>query len=280
MLLPRIAFLALTGALFFAAFLLGLRHMRRAPAGDAPGSLGRPASAAAIAATLLAVGMLFYRAATAHSATLPLSDHFDAFLLLAVLLAAAVVYLAWTRRFRSFAFFLLPMIGCLLWLGALLVALSPERFRGDLWGNVWTLLHIVTVIGGTLCFALGCVGGAVYLLAHRQLRRGGPEAGFRGLPPLATIERFNLSMVYAGFPLLTLAMITGTLRLAQGSGTAAGWATWHVSAKILLAILAWLTFAVVAHVPLNPRLRGLHAAWLTIVGFSLFLATYAAVTWM
>jgi ABC-type uncharacterized transport system permease subunit len=274
--LVRLGLLFLTGGLFFAGFLLGLRHMRRPPEGDARDTLGAAAWTAVVAGTVLALSMLVYRAAAARSFALPLSDHFDAFLLLALLLDGAVVYLRLTRRFRSLAFFLLPMIGGLLVLGGVLAAVSPGQYR---WGDVWMLLHVVSVIAGTLCFALGCVGGGVYLLAHRQLKPGGMEGGkrFGGLPPLATIERFNLSMVYAGFPLLTLAMVTGTLRLAQGAGAVSAW---HVSPKVVLAVAAWVVYGVVAHVPLAPRLRGLHAAWLTIVGFVLFLGTYAAVTWM
>lgn len=273
--------LFLTGALFFAGFALGLRHLRRGAEGSARDALGPGAWSAVIAGTALALGLLVYRAAEARSLALPLSDHFDAFLLLALLLDGAVVYLRLTRRFRSLAFFLLPMIGGLLVLGGVLAAVSPGQYR---WGDVWMLLHVVSVIAGTLCFALGCVGGGVYLLAHRQLKPGGMEGGkrFGGLPPLATIERFNLSMVYAGFPLLTLAMVTGTLRLVQGAGAAggAGGSALHVSPKVVLAVAAWVVYGVVAHVPLAPRLRGLHAAWLTIVGFVLFLGTYAAVTWM
>ncbi|HVS70268.1 MAG TPA: cytochrome c biogenesis protein CcsA [Phycisphaerae bacterium] len=271
--------LLLLAALFLAAFLLALPRARRQPASPAPAltpTLGLPASLILAAATLLALALLVYRALAARSITLPLADHFDAFLLLALLLDAALLYLRWTRRFRSFALFLLPIIVILLILGAILTAVSPAPYPYD---NVWTSLHIVSVIAGALCLALGCVGGFAYLLAHRQLKHAPATSTLPALPPLAAIERFNMSMVYAGFPLLTLAMITGALRLAQTAPPHSAHAPW-LSPKLLFASAAWLTYAILAHVPLAPRLRGLHAAWLSILGFSLFLATYATVMWM
>lgn len=274
-----IALLLLTAALFLLAFLFALLHARRPVASEAGGgnprlfSLGPAAGVALVVATLLAVGLLVYRALTARSLALPLADHFDAFLLLALLLDGAVLYLRRTRRFRSLAVFLLPMIAALLLLGAALAAVSPKPYP---YGNIWTLLHVVSVIAGALCLALACVGAAAYLLAHRRLKRTPTPQALPSLPPLASLERFNMAMVYAGFPLLTVAMVTGVLRLAQSPAAHGAW----LSPKILLACAAWLTYALLAQVPLAPRLRGLHAAWLSILGFSLFLATYATVMWM
>ncbi len=75
-------------------------------------------------------------------------------------------------------------------------------------------------------------------------------------------------------------MISGALRLAQTPAShPSAHAPW-LSPQLLRASAAWLTSAILAHVPLAPRLRGLHAAWLSILGFSLFLATYATVMWM
>jgi len=131
----------------------------------------------------------------------------------------------------------------------------------------------VTIIAGTVCFALGCVGGAVYLLAHRQLKHKGLDASHRwiGLPPLASIEKFNQWMVYLGFPLLTFAMITGVLLVIQEPDF------FHrvpLLWKIATTALAWLVYAVLANLPFTPRLRGPSAAWLWIIGFALFLGGF------
>ena len=279
----QFALFLLTTLLFAAAFIFGLRHMRRTAGfnGIAPLSIGPASRAAILIATIFDALLLAWRAAAEQKLSLPLSDHFDAFLVMALLLAAMLIYLRWTKNLRGLSFFLLPMIVILLALGGALSILTPSTYP---YGGIWMRLHITTVIAGTVCFALGCVGGAVYLLAHRQLKNkmgataGNVDASHRwsGLPPLGSIEKFNQLMVYLGFPLLTIAMVTGILRLAQEP------AILHTAGllwKICLAALAWAVYAVLAHLPLTPRFRGPRAAWLWIIGFALFIGGYVAANW-
>ncbi|MGN6367819.1 MAG: cytochrome c biogenesis protein CcsA [Phycisphaerae bacterium] len=275
--LAQFALLFVTSALFAVAFVAGLRNLRHATdAAGLPGSEKRPVSIGPVARAAIAVGtlldlaLLLWRASNENRLTLPLSNHFDAFTLLAFLLAIVLIYLRWTRHLRNLSFFLLPMIVVLLLLGALLSILFPQAYA---YGGIWMRLHIATIIAGTFCFALGCVGGIVYLIAHRQLKHRGLDASHRwiGLPPLASIEKFNQWMIYLGFPLLTIAILTGTLRVVQEPGilqhTPLLW-------KISLGILSWLVYAVIAHLPLAPRFRGPRAAWLWIIGFALFLGGF------
>lgn len=266
--------LFLTSILFAAAFVMGLRNIRRAVGGMgvAPesASVGVAARSAIATATVLDLILLLWRAASENKLSLPLSNHFDAFTLLAFLLALVLIYLRWTRHLRNLSFFLLPMITALLLLGGFLSMWWPQSYA---YGGIWMRVHIVTIIAGTVCFALGCVGGVVYLIADRQLKRRGLDSSHRwiGLPPLASVEKFNQWMIYLGFPLLTVAIITGTLRVIQEPDILQrAPLLW----KISLAILSWLVYAVIAHLPLAPRFRGPRAAWLWIVGFALFLGGF------
>jgi ABC-type uncharacterized transport system permease subunit len=274
--LSQFLFLLLTTGLFAAAFLLGLRHMHKT-VGDraiAPSSMGKSARLFILLGTLCDLGLLVWRAVTEEKLSLPLSNHFDAFLVLALLLAILLVYFRWTKNLRSLAFFLLPMIIIILLLGGLLALLSPDAYP---YGSIWTRLHIVTVIVGTVCFALGCVGGAVFLLAHRQLKHKShafdPTFRWIGLPPLGSIEKFNQRMVYLGFPLLTVAMLTGILRLAQQPELLRSSA---LLSKIALALLAWIIYGLLLSPAIAPRIRGTRAAWLWIIGFGLLIGGYVA----
>jgi ABC-type uncharacterized transport system permease subunit len=273
-------FLLLTVALFGAAFVCGLRHMHKtagtplmAPPPSSP-SVGPAARILIALGTLADLALLLWRAASENKLSLPLSNHFDAFLVLALLLAVLLAYFRWTKNLRALAFFLLPMIIIILLLGGTLALLSPNAYPYD---SIWTRIHIVTVIAGTVCFALGCVGGVVFLIAHRQLKHKTKAATARwmGLPPppsLGTIEKFNRLMIYLGFPLLTIAMVTGILRLAQDPDL------FHMAllTKIALAILAWMIYALLLSPFLAPRIRGPRAAWLWIIGFALLLGGYMA----
>ena len=275
--------LLMTSLLFAGAFFLGFLHMRAAVQsahGSAlphEASMGLPARLAVISAVLLGIALLLWRAGTHQTLALPVSDPFDAFLLLGLLLAIWVIYFRWTRHLRSLSFFLLPMIAMLLILGLILALLHPGE--DHLYHNVWILLHIASIIAATVLLALACVGATVYLLADRQLKRKGLEASHRwmGLPPLASIEKFVQHMIYWGFPLLTIATVAGALQIAARDEHPQ-----HSTQvfKIALALFSWIVYAFVLQVPLNPRFRGRRAAWLSITGFVLFLGAFAAARWV
>ncbi len=286
--------LVMTSLFFALAFVLGVQHMRRAgrltsdssiaqppyPILAHEASMGPPARVAVLVGTLLALGLYAWRTISERSLALPLSDPFDAFLVLGLLLAFVVIYFRWTRHLRSLSFFLLPMIVLVLLIGAVLALLHPATDRQD-YRNVWTFVHVLTIVAGSVCFALGCVGGVVYLLADRQLRRKGLDATHRwiGLPPLASIEKFNRWMIYVGFPLLTIATVAGILRITQQHETPAAAPGFAEFFKIALGSLSWAVYAVLVYVPLNPRLRGPRAAWLSIAGFALFIGAFVAARW-
>jgi ABC-type uncharacterized transport system permease subunit len=278
-----------TSLLFAAAFGLGLARMRRiartmaaAPAGlPHESSMGGPARAAVIAGTCVGLGLLIWRAADRQSMVLPMADPLDVFLVFGLLLSLTVIYFRWTRRLRALSFFLLPMIVLLLLIGLVLAVIPRAEGQPPDYSNVWTLLHVVTLIAATICFALACVGGVVYLLADRQLRRKGLDRSHRwiGLPALASIEKFNRWLIYGGFPLLSISTVAGILRMALAEARSQQLGTGSGHTKIAMGILSWLIYAVLLHVPLNPRFRGRSAAWLSIAGFILFLATFVAAYW-
>jgi ABC-type transport system involved in cytochrome c biogenesis permease subunit len=293
-LLAQFLTLFLTALLYAAAFILGLHHMRKptnekSPPPQATTAIGFQAKAIVFLATTIGAALLAWRAAAEGKITLPLHNHFDAFLALAILLALVLMYFRWTRHLSSLSFFMLPMIAGLLLLGGILQIASPQNYPYE---NIWTKIHIATVVTGAACFALACVGAIVYLLTDRQLKRKttpatsmGPRGGGGGgepsrlrFPPLASTEKFNQWMVYLGFPLLTLAMITGILRLSQSETPNPS--TLHMSPKLSFAMMTWLIYAVLLHLPLAPSFRGQRAAWLSIIGFILFLAGYIAANWM
>jgi ABC-type uncharacterized transport system permease subunit len=277
----QVALLWAAGVAFAVAFFSAWRQIRAprpasqtdpAPAGPVLGPIARIAFAVGF---VLAVALVAWRvlgegnrAATPHA---PLFNFFDLFLLLGILLAAISVYFRITRRLRSLTFFLLPIIALVFILGGVLALLNNRAFE---YHSVASALHIVSIIIAFITFALGCAGGIVYLLADRQLKTkgGGGEHRLLKFPSLASIERFNLHAVLIGFPLLTVAMITGGIILYARTKDA----SW-TSPKVLLAIASWLIYGVLIHIPLAPSFRGRRAAWLIIVGFVMLLSVFFAI---
>jgi ABC-type uncharacterized transport system permease subunit len=278
---------AVTGLLFILACLLGLAQMRRLARDAATAGLphqpcmGNPARAAIVAGTITGLALLIWRATDIRSIGRLMSDPFDAFLAFAILIALTAIYFCWTRHLRALSFFLLPMIVILQLIGLVLAVQKGASDQTDRLFNVWTVIHMVSLVAATVCFALACVGGVVYLLAVRQLHRKGLDASHRwiGLPSLESVENFNRWLIYGGFPLLSISTVAGILRLAQERALSTQPAPGGGHTKIAMGILSWLIYAVLLHVPLNPSFRGRRAAWLSIAGFILFIATFVAAYW-
>ena len=239
--------------------------------------MGETARMLVMIATLIGALLLAWRAGSAGKVTLPMSYHFDAFLALGVLLALIMAYLRWTRHLSGLSFFMLPMIVVLLVVGGLLQALSVNR--GYIF-NVWVYIHFAAIVGSAICFSLSCVGAGVYLLAQRQLKSKGTGSGrhWAGLPPLASMEKFNQRLVYLGFPLLTVVMVTGVMILERGGAGGVNLAV--LRAKLGFAMAAWIVYGMLLHLPLAPSFRGQRAAWLSILGFCLFIGGYVAGNWV
>ncbi|MEI8195651.1 MAG: cytochrome c biogenesis protein CcsA [Phycisphaerae bacterium] len=299
-----------TGLIFAAAFLLGLRRLRPIPAGMDTGAAGGGAEQPVVASrrlgptvrTCFIVGLLllltlaavrwvaFIGQIQATVATAPATAPnavykppltfgvFDYFVLLGLLLAVLAAYFRLTQHLRWLGFFLLPMVAMVLFLGLVMSALDTQTFNAHSWLN---MIHLTSVMIGVLSFAAACVGGIMYLLADRQLRQHRVTKPRWRWPALGQIEKFVQHVTYLGFPLLTIAMISGAMRAhqIQVDQHLAINTEWLASPKILLSIAAWLVYAVLLHVPLAPAFRGRRAAWLSIIGFALLLSVFVAVRW-
>lgn len=280
------------GLCFAGAFGLGWRKLRAAPAGSqadsAQGAEPSPAHLGAGVRVVFALGLLllialgvsrgaaFTQQHTGATTTAPgtiVFFYYDYFLLLGLLLGLLVAYFRFSPHLRWLGFFLLPLCSLVLLMGLALSLLSQQTFDGNSWLN---RLHLFSVLTGSLCFAAASTAGVVYLLADWQLRHRGRQ--WR-LPALGRIEKFMQHAIYLGFPLLTVAMISGAWRAVQMAQTQGLKTFWVTSPKIHLAVAAWVVYGVLLHVPLAPAFRGKRAAWLSIGGFGLLLSVFFAVRW-
>jgi ABC-type uncharacterized transport system permease subunit len=82
-----------------------------------------------------------------------------------------------------------------------------------------------------------------------------------------------MDWVILGFALLTVGLITGFVKMLGNDSR-------QPYSKLLLGCLAWLVYAVVMHVPINPRFRGRRAAMLSVFGFVLVIGALVAVQFM
>jgi ABC-type uncharacterized transport system permease subunit len=123
-------------------------------------------------------------------------------------------------------------------------------------------IHVTVNLLGDALFTLAFAAAVAYLWQEKLLKQKRVDGLFRRLPPLDSLDRAEHRFLLAGFPLLTIGILTGTLwarHVEAGSAAdiaraALGYATWVLFAGVLLlrAAAGW---------------RGRRAAYGTIAGF-------------
>jgi ABC-type uncharacterized transport system permease subunit len=125
-------------------------------------------------------------------------------------------------------------------------------------------VHILLAVIGVAVFALAAVLALLYLFEDRQLKRKQFERMMGRGTPLETLDRLALSCVSIGFPIFTVAIVTGAIWVAR-LGIAH-----HAAAlrpEYLFALATWAAFGVLLVARLGAGWRGRRAAWLTLGGF-------------
>jgi ABC-type uncharacterized transport system permease subunit len=242
------AFYALAGVLHLG-FLLGLKDRAM-----------RSALAAFVLAFLLHMCEIGARGiAGLH----PASSAREALGFVAWLLAGG--YLLARIRFRIDAVgaFLAP---------ASLVLLVTARFSpssGESTAGLGVLgrVHISLATAGVSVFALATALAVVYIVAERQLKHKHLGALVRKGVALETLDTLVHRCVQVGFPIFTVAMVTGAWWSARRAGGMRG--------EYLIAMVAWAAFAALLVARTTAGWRGRRAALMTIVGFTSALVVLA-----
>ena len=90
-------------------------------------------------------------------------------------------------------------------------------------GTLLASVHITLASAGVALFAVAAGGAVLYLISERNLKQHKPGRAratvrWRGLP-LETLDRINRACIVLGFPLFTVAVVTGAvwvMRLGLG----------------------------------------------------------------
>jgi ABC-type uncharacterized transport system permease subunit len=235
------------------------------PAANRPPSVAPPPLPSSdLAPRLLGVGALghlgYVALASFVAHVCPIhSVHF--FLSVASIFSIAA-YLFLRRRFRISALGLLVSpLGLAFLLGTYFLGKpAPEPHLSP----VFITLHVLSNLLGVALFLLAGAAATLYLVHERRIKeKKRSTSRIHNLPPLDTLDHAVHRFLIAGFPLLTLGIISGTYwaqKLEVGSPdevmrTIFGYATWLLIAGVLLlrAAAGW---------------RGRRAAYGTIAGLA------------
>lgn len=137
----------------------------------------------------------------------------------------------------------------------------------------WLPVHASLSLLSYSCFALAGLGGLMYLLQERTIKRKHFGLMYSRLPSLEVLDRLNHHCLTVGFPLLTLGMVTGSLWAKQVHG-----AYWIWNPTEVWSLVSWLLYAGLCHQRFTVGWRGRRAAWLSIAALVFAVFTFWGVS--
>lgn len=192
----------------------------------------------------------------------PLATARDAVGAMAWLLGGLCLFVWRRQRLTILASLLVPLMLVLYAVARLSPADQAPRV-GSLLGSI----HILFALLGVALFAVAAGSAILYLISERAIRQH--RAGRQGRQPgtsLEALDRLNRRAIGFGFPVFSIALVSGAMWLAQLREPGR-----HVL-QLLLSGGAWLIFAALLVTRLVAGIRGRRSAQFTLAGFATALA--------
>lgn len=242
-------------------------------------TLARPAMLRA-AVGVLAAGALAHAASFAllHAADAsapPLTHLPSALSFMALVGTVGFLLLAWRARLAGLVALVAPM-SCL---GVAAAVFSGPAATADLGSasGAGSLphAHVLLASAGLALLGLAGLAGLSFLVEHRRLKRKRPLAGGTSWPSLEALDRAGAFAVVAGFPLLTLGVVTGSLWQRAANG-----AFFSGNPHETFCLIAWAVYGALATVRFGARQPAARCAMSSIAGFAFLGLAVLGVEWL
>jgi cytochrome c-type biogenesis protein CcsB len=158
----------------------------------------------------------------------------------------------------------------MVWSSVLPKEVMPLPAALDSW---WHPVHVITAFGGYGLFTLAFAAGLMYLIQEREIKSKRIGRFYDRLPSLQALDNLNHRCITAGFTLLTLGIISGSIWAQNAWGS-----YWSWDPKETWSLITWFLYAALFHERLAVGWRGRRAAVLAIIGFLAVLFTFLGVT--
>ncbi len=223
------------------------------------------------ASRLLAGGCAAHLLSTIHLAVrekhLPLTNMQESLSFFSLAIVAGFIFFERRYKVTTLGSFVTPM--------ALLMFIVSAVLHGEvrplppvLQSN-WFWIHALLAFFSYAAFTIAAGVAIMYLLQRYFLKTRQFGGLFQKLPPLDTMDEISYRCLTIGFPLLTVAIITGSIWSEQAMGS-----YWVWDPKQTWSLITWLIYAALLHGRLVIGWRGKRAAVLSILGFVVLLVTF------
>lgn len=232
------------------------------------------------ASRLLATGCVAHILSTVHLAStekhLPLTNMQESLSFFSLMIVVA--FLIFERRYKvtTLGSFVTPVALVMLSVSSALHGVSrqlPPILQSN-WFWIHALLAFISYAAFTIAFGVA----VIYLIQRHFLKTKHFGALFQKLPPLETLDEISYRCFAVGFPLLTIAIISGAIWSEKAMGS-----YWVWGPKQTWSLITWFIYAALLHGRLTIGWRGKRAAILSIIGFIVLLITFFgmkhSITW-
>jgi ABC-type uncharacterized transport system permease subunit len=195
----------------------------------------------------------------------PLTNLFEVFVFLAWSVALIYMLVGPAYRLSLMGAFTAPLVASLQ--SFALIAPIDARHPVKLPANPWLEFHASISLVAYGAFALACIAGVMYLVQERQLKTHQLRSIFYHLPPLTDLFAAITRLLWWGFALYSLGLVSGFF---------VGQPLPYV--QVVCAFGVWLLYGAILQGRYLRRLAPKHVAALCIVGFSAALTLLWGIT--
>jgi len=195
----------------------------------------------------------------------PLTNLFEVFIFLAWSIALIYMLVGPAYRLSLMGAFTAPLVFLLQ--AFALIAPIDVRHASEAPANSWLEFHASTSIIAYGAFGLACIAGVMYLVQERQLKTHHLHSIFYHLPPLTDLFAAITRLLWWGFVLYTLGVVSGFFTGGP-----------LPRVQLVAAIGVWLLYAAILQGRHLRRLAPKRVAALCILGFTAALTLLWGIT--
>ena len=232
------------------------------------------------ATRLLGAGCIAHLLSTVHLTNrlkyLPLTNMQESLSFFSLMIVAAFLLLERRYKVTTLGSFVTPVALLMLIVSSALHA--EVRHLPPILQSNWFWFHALLAFFSYASFTIAAGVAVMYLIQRRFLKAKHFGTLFQRIPPLETLDEISYRCLAVGFPLLTVAIISGSIWSEQALGS-----YWNWDPKQTWSLITWLIYAALLHGRLTIGWRGKRAAVMSIVGFVVLLITFFgmkhSITW-
>jgi cytochrome c-type biogenesis protein CcsB len=223
------------------------------------------------AGRILTVGCTAHLLSTIHLAVnmkyLPLTNMQESLSFFS--LATVVAFLVFERKYKvtTLGSFIIP-VALMMLIASSSLHVEARQLPPILQSN-WFWFHALMAFVSYACFTIAAGVAVMYLIQRYFLKTKHLGALFQKLPSLETMDEISYRCLTVGWPLLTVAIISGSIWSEKAMGN-----YWIWDRKQTWSLIIWIIYAALLHGRITIGWRGKRAAILSIIGFIVVLFTF------